>query len=86
MKKISYSLDREKADCDQVDGFIDDMKRDLVKVYQFINDALPEECSKQTEKELLQVIVKVIKYSISVQVNIEYVILRLIDILPMSLD
>ena len=41
---------------------------------------------KQIGKELLQVIVKVIKNSVSGELNIEYVILRLFDISSMSLD
>ena len=41
---------------------------------------------KQIGKELLQVIVKVIKNSVSGELNIEYAILRLFDISSMSLD
>ena len=41
---------------------------------------------KQIGKELLQVIVKVIKNSVSGELNIEYVILRLFDISSMSLN
>ena len=41
---------------------------------------------KQIGKELLQVIVKVIKNSVSGELNIEYVILRLFDISSVSLN
>ena len=47
----------DEGDYDQVDSFIDNIKCGLVKVHQFIKDALPEECLKQLGKELLQVIV-----------------------------
>ena len=86
LNKIASLLDRDENDCDQLDGFIDDIKRSLVNLNQFIKDALSEECMKQIGKELLQVIVKVIKDSVSGELNIEYVILKLLDILSMSLD
>ena len=86
LNKIPSLLDRDKDDCDQVDGFIDDIKCGLVNLNQFIKDALSEECMKQIGKELLQVIVKVIKDLISRELNIEHVILKLFDILSMSLD
>ena len=41
---------------------------------------------KQIGKELLQVLVAVIKDSISGELNIEYVILKLLDIFSLSLD
>ena len=87
LNKIVSLLDRDDDDCDQVDGFIDDIKRGLVNLNQIIKDALPEECMKQIGKELLQVIVKVIKDSISGELlNTEYVILKFLDVLYMSLD
>ena len=86
LNKIAPLLDRDEDDWNQVDGFIDDIKRGLINLNQFIKDALSKECMKQIGIELLQVIVKVIKDSISGQLNIEYVILKLLDTLSMSLD
>lgn len=84
--KITCLLDRDKDDWDQVDSFIDDIKGGLVNLNTFIKNALPEVCMKQIGKKLLQVIVKVIKDSIYGEPNIEYVILKLLNILSMSLD
>ena len=86
LNKIASLLDMGEDDCDQVDGFIDNIKRGLVNVNQFIKDTLSEECMKQIGKELFQVIIKVIKDSISGELNTEYVILKLLDMLSMSLD
>ena len=86
LNKIVSLLDRDEDDCNQVDSFIDDIKYGLVNLNQFIKDALSQECMKQIGKELLQVIAKVIKDSISGELNIEYIILKLLDILSMSLD
>ena len=86
MNKIASLLDRDKNECNHLGGFIDDFKHSLVNPSQFIKDDLLEECMKQIRKELLQVLVAVIKDSISGELNIEYVILKLPDIFSMSLD
>ena len=86
LNKIACLLDRDEDDCDQVDSFIDDIKGGLVNLSPFIKNALSEVCMKQIGKKLLQVTLKVIKDSISGELNIEYIILKLLDILYMSLD
>ena len=75
----------QEEDYDDVDGFVDGLKQAKNRLVAFVRKAANKKQFKQTRKELFPLIVEVIQDSTEDELDIKYVVTRLIKLILSSL-
>ena len=83
--KIRKSCEEVEVDCDCVDGVIDELKKAKDRLVAFVKNAAANQQFQEAGKQLFEVVLEGMKYSLEGKANIKYIIAKLLETVLSSL-